>query len=75
MKIGAKIFKALSRTRSSISKPLKALKRKKLDGSLLFQLEENKPNDALRSCYVGLKFGNALSSDPFLMSSLLIGNI
>ncbi len=41
MKIGAKIFKALSRTRSSISKPLKALKRKKLDESLLFPLEES----------------------------------
>ncbi len=41
MKIGAKIFKALSRTRSSISKPLKALKRKKIDASLLFQLEES----------------------------------
>ena len=41
MKIGAKIFEALSKTRSSISKPLKALKRKKVDESLLFQLEEN----------------------------------
>lgn len=41
MKIGAKIFKALSRTRSSISEPLKALKRKKIDASLLFQLEES----------------------------------
>ena len=41
MKIGVKIFKALSRTRSSISKPLKALKRKKLDESLLFLLEES----------------------------------
>ncbi|MEE8341621.1 MAG: signal recognition particle-docking protein FtsY [Candidatus Neomarinimicrobiota bacterium] len=41
MKIGAKIFKALSKTRSSISKPLKALKRKKIDESLLLQLEES----------------------------------
>jgi fused signal recognition particle receptor len=39
MKIGAKIFKALSRTRSSISKPLKALKRRKIDESVLLQLE------------------------------------
>jgi fused signal recognition particle receptor len=41
MEIGAKIFKALSRTRSSISKPLKALKRRKIDESLLLQLEES----------------------------------
>jgi fused signal recognition particle receptor len=41
MKIGAKIFKALSRTRSSISEPLKALKRRKIDESLLIQLEES----------------------------------
>ena len=39
MKIGAKIFNALSRTRSSISDPLKVLKRKKIDESLLLQLE------------------------------------
>ena len=41
MKIGAKIFKALSRTRSSISKPLKTLKRKNIDEILLLQLEES----------------------------------
>ncbi|MBU0528565.1 signal recognition particle-docking protein FtsY [bacterium] len=41
MKIGAKIFKALSKTRSSISAPLKALKRKKIDESLLYQLEDS----------------------------------
>ena len=41
MKIGAKIFKALSRTRSLISEPLKALKRRKIDESLLLQLEES----------------------------------
>ncbi len=41
MKIRAKIFQALSRTRSSISGPLKALKRRKIDESLLFQLEES----------------------------------
>lgn len=41
MKIGAKIFKALSKTRSSISTPLAALKRRKIDESLLFQLEES----------------------------------
>ncbi len=41
MKIGAKIFKALGRTRSSISKPLKALKRKKNDESLILQLKES----------------------------------
>ena len=41
MKIGAKIFRALSKTRSSISKPLKALKRRKIDESLLLQLEES----------------------------------
>ena len=41
MKIGAKIFNALSRTRSSISEPLKALKRRKIDESLLLQLEES----------------------------------
>ncbi len=41
MKIGAKIFSALSRTRSSISKPLKALKQKNIDEILLLQLEES----------------------------------
>lgn len=41
MKIGAKIFKALSKTRSSISEPLKALKRRKIDESILFKLEES----------------------------------
>ena len=41
MKIGVKIFNALSRTRSSISEPLKALKRRKIDESLLLQLEES----------------------------------
>lgn len=41
MRIGAKIFNALSRTRSSISEPLKALKRKKIDESALLQLEES----------------------------------
>jgi fused signal recognition particle receptor len=41
MKIGAKIFSALSRTRNSISEPLKALKRRKINESSLYQLEEN----------------------------------
>ncbi len=41
MKIGAKIFKALSKTRSSISEPLKALKRRKIDESLLVRLEDS----------------------------------
>jgi fused signal recognition particle receptor len=41
MKIGAKIFSALSRTRNSISEPLKALKRRKINEPSLYQLEEN----------------------------------
>ena len=41
MKIGARIFNALSKTRSSISEPLKALKRKKIDESLLLILEDS----------------------------------
>jgi len=41
MKIGARIFNALSKTRSSISEPLKALKRKNIDESLLLILEDS----------------------------------
>lgn len=41
MNIRAKIYKALSKTRSSISEPLKTLRRRKIDESLLSQLEEN----------------------------------
>jgi fused signal recognition particle receptor len=50
MKIGARIFNALSRTRSSISEPLKALKRRKIDESLLSQLE-----NSLIAADVGIK--------------------
>ena len=39
MKIRSKIFNALSRTRSTLTEPLKALKRKKLDESQLEKLE------------------------------------
>lgn len=41
MKIRTKLFNALSRTRSTLSEPLKALKRKKLDKSTLLKLEES----------------------------------
>ncbi len=79
MKIGAKIFKALSKTRSSISKPLKALKRKKLDGSLLFQLEES-----LIASDVGIntteiiidKLNNNKTDDPFrLIQEILLTHL
>jgi len=39
MKLRTKFFKALNRTRSSISEPIKALKRKRIDENLLIQLE------------------------------------
>jgi fused signal recognition particle receptor len=68
MKIGARIFNALSRTRSSISEPLKALKRKKIDESLLLQLK-----DSLIASDVGIntteiiinKLKNNKTDDPF----------
>jgi fused signal recognition particle receptor len=68
MKIGARIFNALSKTRSSISEPLKALKRKKIDESLLLQLE-----DSLIASDVGInateiiidKLKNNKTDDPF----------
>ena len=41
MIFGAKIFKALSKTRSSISESLKALKRTKIDEELLINLEDS----------------------------------
>ncbi len=41
MKIRVKIYEALRKTRSSLSEPLLALKRKKIDDSLLLDLEES----------------------------------
>jgi len=41
MKIRTKLFKALSRTRSSLTEPIKALKKRKIDESLLIELEES----------------------------------
>ncbi len=41
MQFGARIFKALSKTRSSLSESLKALKRTKIDNELLQNLEES----------------------------------
>ena len=41
MKIRTKLFNALSKTRSSLKEPLKALKKKKLDETLLIDLEES----------------------------------
>jgi len=41
MKLRTKLFNALSKTRSSITEPLKALKKRKLDHDLLMQLEES----------------------------------
>lgn len=41
MKIGTKLFNALSRTRGTLNKPLSALKKKKLDDKLLLDLEES----------------------------------
>lgn len=41
MKIHTKLFNALSKTRSSLSEPLKLLKKKKLDESTLLKLEES----------------------------------
>ena len=68
MKIGARIFNALSKTRSSISEPLKALKRRKIDESLLLQFE-----DSLIASDVGIntteiiidKLKNNKTDDPF----------
>ena len=79
MKIGAKIFKALSKTRSSISKPLKALKRRKIDESLLLQLEES-----LIASDVGIsttdividKLSNNKSDDPIrLIQKILLTHL
>lgn len=41
MKLQTKLFKALSKTRSSLSEPLKLLKKRRLDDSLLLKLEES----------------------------------
>jgi fused signal recognition particle receptor len=41
VKLRTKLFKALSRTRSSLAEPLKALNNKKIDDDLLMQLEES----------------------------------
>ncbi len=41
MKIRTKLFNALNKTRSSLKEPLKGLKRKKLDETLLLSLEES----------------------------------
>jgi len=68
MKIGARLFNALSKTRSSISEPLKALKRRKIDESLLLQFE-----DSLIASDVGIntteriidKLKNNKTDDPF----------
>ncbi|MFC1593496.1 signal recognition particle-docking protein FtsY [Candidatus Neomarinimicrobiota bacterium] len=68
MKIGARIFNALSKTRSSISEPLKVLKRRKIDESLLLQFE-----DSLIASDVGIntteiiidKLKNNKTDDPF----------
>ncbi|MFC1785131.1 signal recognition particle-docking protein FtsY [Candidatus Neomarinimicrobiota bacterium] len=68
MKIGSRIFNALSKTRSSISEPLKVLKRRKIDESLLLQFE-----DSLIASDVGIntteiiidKLKNNKTDDPF----------
>jgi len=79
MKIGARIFNALSRTRSSISEPLKALKRRKIDESLLLQLEES-----LIASDVGIKTTDIIidkisknkTDDPFkLIQKILLTHL
>ena len=79
MKIGARIFNALSKTRSSISEPLKALKRKKIDESILLQLEES-----LISADVGIKTTDIIidrlsknkTDDPFkLIQEILLTHL
>lgn len=79
MKIRAKIFQALSRTRSSISEPLKALKRRKIDESILLQLEES-----LISADVGIKTTDIIidklsknkTDDPFkLIREILLTHL
>ncbi len=79
MKIGARIFNALSRTRSSISEPLKALKRRKIDESLLLQLE-----DSLIAADVGIKTSDIIinklsqnkTDDPFkLIYEILLSHL
>jgi len=79
MKIGTRIFNALNRTRSSISEPLKALKRKKINETIMFQLEEN-----LIAADVGInttdiiidKLSNNRTDDPFkLIREILSANL
>jgi len=79
MKIGTRIFNALNRTRSSISEPLKALKRKKINETIMFQLEEN-----LIAADVGIKttdiiidkLSNNKTDDPFkLIQEILSTNL
>ncbi len=79
MKIGARIFNALSRTRSSISESLKALKKKNIDESLLLQLE-----DSLIAADVGIKTTDIIinrlsqnkTDDPFkLIHDILLTHL
>ena len=79
MKIGTRIFNALNKTRSSIGEPLKALKRKKIDDTIMFQLEEN-----LIAADVGIKttdiiidkLSNNKTDDPFkLIQDILSANL
>jgi len=79
MKIGERIFYALGRTRSSINAPIKALKRRKIDESLLLQLEES-----LIGADVGVmttdiiidKLSNNKSDDPFkLINEILLTHL
>lgn len=79
MKIQAKLFKALSNTRSSLSEPLKLLKKKKIDETLLIQLEES-----LLSSDVGIattdliieKLTNAKSDNPIkLIENILLEHL
>ena len=79
MKIGTRIFNALNRTRSSISEPLNALKRKKIDETILLELEEN-----LIAADVGIKttdiiiekLSNNKTDDPFeLIREILSANL
>lgn len=79
MIFGAKIFKALSKTRSSISESLKALKRTKIDEELLLNLE-----DSLIASDVGVntteliidKLRNNKTDDPVgLIKEILIKHL
>ena len=79
MKIGARIFNALSRTRSSISVSLKAFKKKNIDESLLLQLE-----DSLIAADVGIKTTDIIinrlsqnkTDDPFkLIHDILLTHL